>query len=88
MQKIQAIGAPFDINHSSCSDLKPKYFDWTSDEFPVKVFMDGAIGMGMTYQKKPGEKKIAWVCESRAIFHSMCFPRDLWESNIQNITST
>lgn len=87
MQKIQAIGAPFDIKHSSCSDLTPKYFDWTSEDFPVKVFIDGGIGMGMTYQKKPGEKKIAWVCESRAIFHLMHFPRDLWETNIQNIAS-
>lgn len=88
MKKMQAIGAPFTIEHSSCSDLKPKYFDWTNEDFPVKVFIDGAIGVGMSYQKKPGEKKIAWVCESRAIFHSMSFPRDLWETNIQNIASS
>lgn len=88
MKKIQAIGAPFDINHSSCSDLKPKNFDWTLEDFPVKVFIDGAIGMGMTYQKKLGEKKIAWICESRAIFHSLHVPRDLWESNLQDIASS
>ena len=88
MKKIQAVGAPFLLEHSSCSDLKPKHFDWTSEDFPIKVFIDGAIFHGMTYQKKLGEKKIAWVCESRAIFHSMHVPRDLWESNIQNIAST
>ena len=84
---MQAIGAPFLVEHSSCSDLKPKYFDWTPNDHPVKVFIDGAIPMGLSYQKKPGEKKIAWICESRAIFHSMSFPRDLWESNIVQIAN-
>ena len=82
---MQAIGAPFIIDHSSCSDLKPKYFDWTSEDFPTKVFIDSAISAGMTYQKKPGERKIAWVCESRAIFHLMSFPRDLWEKEFYKI---
>jgi len=85
MKKMQAIGAPFLIEHSSCSDLKPKYFDWTSEDFPVKVFIDGAIATGMSYIKKPGERKIAWVCESRAIFHLMSFPRDLWEKEFNRI---
>ena len=85
MKKLQAIGAPFCVQHSSCSDIKPKHFDWTSDDFPIKVFIDGAIGMGMSYERKLGEKKIAWVCESRAIFHSMSFPRDLWEQNFTQI---
>lgn len=88
MQQMQAIGAPFAIEHSSCSDLKPKQFDWTSEDHPVKVFIDGGIATGMTYQKKPGERKIAWVCESRAIFHLANFPRELWESNLLQISSS
>lgn len=84
---MQAIGAPFTIQHSSCSDLKPKQFDWTSDDHPVKVFIDGGIAAGMSYQKKPGERKIAWVCESRAIFHSMHLPREVWEANLIQIAN-
>ena len=87
MQKMQAIGAPFDIHHSSCSDLTPKQFDWTIEDYPVKVFIDSGIAAGMTYQKKKGERKIAWVCESRAIFHLMHFPRDVWESKLLEIAS-
>jgi hypothetical protein len=88
MKKMQAIGAPFTIEHSSCSDLKPKEFDWTPDDHPIKVFIDGAIASGISYQKKLGERKIAWVCESRVIFHSMHFPRDIWENNIVMIASS
>jgi hypothetical protein len=88
MFKLQAIGAPFDTKHSSCSDLKPKHFDWISEDHPVKVFIDGAIVSGMSYRKKPGEKKIAWVCESRAIFHSLNFPREIWELNITEIAES
>ena len=84
---MQAIGAPFEIQHSSCSDLKPKQFDWTLDDHPVKVFIDGGIAAGMSYQKKPGERKIAWVCESRAIFHSMHLPREVWDANVAHIAS-
>ena len=85
MKKLQAIGAPFPIEFSSCSNLKPKHFDWTTDEFPVKVFIDGGISTGMSYEKKPGEQKIAWVCESRTIFHAMNFPREVWEEDFNKI---
>jgi hypothetical protein len=88
MQKMQAIGAPFIVEHSSNSDLKPKYFDWTIEDYPVKVFIDGAIATGMSYHKRAGEKKIAWVCESRAIFHLMSFPRDIWESKLEEISNS
>lgn len=87
MQKMQAIGAPFLVEHSSNSDLKPKLFDWTDGEFPVKVFIDAAIVPGMGYQKNAGEKKIAWVCESRAIFHSWHVPVDVWAEHIATIAS-
>jgi hypothetical protein len=85
MEKLQAIGAPFNIKFSSCSDVKPKLFEWTEEEQPIKVFIDGGIISGLGYEKKPEEKKIAWVCESRSIFHTMHMPRDSWEKNIENI---
>lgn len=87
MEKLQVFGAGFDVNHSSCSDLKPKTFEWTTEESPIKVFIDSAIVSGMNYEKKSGEKKIAWVCESRAIFHSWFVPVDVWETYIENIAS-
>lgn len=85
MKKVQAFGAPFVIQHSSCSDLKPKTFEWTLDDQPIKVFIDGAILPGMEYQKKEGEIKVAWVCESRTIFHTMHVPRDTWINNLEKI---
>jgi len=85
MKKIQAIGAPFPIEYSSCSNLKPKTFEWTTDDCDIKVFIDKAIASGVAYNKKPNEKKIAWVCESRAIFHAWMFPEDIWEKNIERL---
>ena len=85
MEKVQAIGAPFVIEHSSCSDLKPKTFQWTLEDCPIKVFIDGAIMSGIEYVKKEGEVKVAWVCESRTIFHTMHVPRDTWMNNLEKI---
>ena len=85
MKKIQAIGAPFPIEYSSCSNLKPKTFEWTTDDCDIKVFIDKAIASGIAYNKKPNEKKVAWVCESRAIFHAWMFPEDIWEKNIERL---
>ena len=87
MNKMQAIGAGFLTQYSTNSDLKPKLFEWTQEDSPVKVFIDGAIFPGMGYQKKSGEKKIAWVCESRAIFHSWNVPIDIWSEHIKTIAS-
>lgn len=87
MKQIQAIGSPFYTHLSSCSHLKPKLFEWTNEDRPIKVFMDGAIAPGINYSKKQGEKKIAWVCESRAIFHAWHIPENVWEQNIDYIAS-
>lgn len=85
MEYVQAIGAPFLTQFSSNSDLKPKKFEWTLDDSPIKVFMDSAIPHGIRYQKKPGEKKVAWVCESRAIFYSWSIPRDVFSRMIPEL---
>lgn len=83
INQVQAIGAPFDIQYSSCSNFKPKKFQWVMDDRPIKVFIDGAIGPGVNYKKRNGEKKIAWVCESRAIFHAWHIPMDLWDQHLK-----
>jgi hypothetical protein len=82
IQQVQAIGAPFNLEHSSCSDIKPKTFEWVLSDVPIKVFIDGAIGPGINYKKRQQEKKIAWVCESRAIFHEWHIQMDLWEQHL------
>ncbi len=88
MNMIQAFGAPFNLDHSSCSDLTPKLFNWTKEDSPIKVFIDRGILTGMNYVKKEGEKKIAWVCESRVVFHRSSIPRDIWEENIATIADS
>lgn len=85
MEYVQAIGNPFSIEYSSNSDLKPKKFEWTTQDCPIKVFMDSAIPHGINYKKKPGEKKIAWVCESRAIFHAWSIPKDVFSSLVPKL---
>ena len=85
---MQAIGGQFYAHQSSCSDKVPKYFSWTREDASIKVFMDDAISHGLNYSKKIGEKKIAWVCESRAIFFDYLFPKDIFETNLQKISES
>ena len=85
MEYVQAIGSPFLVEFSSNSDLKPKKFEWTTQDCPIKVFIDSAIPHGINYKKKPGEKKIAWICESRAIFHAWSIPRDAFSELIPKL---
>lgn len=86
MEQMQAIGAPFYTHLSTCSDFKPSLFEWTQEDRPIKVFMDGAIIPGARYAKKPGEKKIAWVCESRAIFHAWHVAENVWKQALDIIS--
>lgn len=85
MDYVQAIGSPFLLEFSSNSDLKPKKFEWTSQDSLIKVFIDSAIPHGIKYNKKPGEKKVAWICESRAIFHSWFVPQDVLDKLIPQL---
>jgi hypothetical protein len=77
---VTAYGAPFHIHLSSNSDLLPRDFRWTQEDTPIKVFIDAAIPVGLDYQKKPGEKKIAWVCESRSIFYEWGVKKEVFNS--------
>ena len=85
MELVQAIGAPFNLHQSSCSDKQPKLFSWTGDDAPIKVYIDGAITHGYTQPKKRGEKKIAWICESRAIFYNHMVPQDIFEKHLDHM---
>jgi hypothetical protein len=87
MNKMQAIGAGFPVEYSGCSNIKPKYFSWSVEDCPIKVFIDSAIIPGMGYEKKPGEKKIAWIAESCAIFYSWVCPEEIWEKNLEKISN-
>lgn len=64
--KVRAIGAPFDTNYSSCSNITPTNFTWSSEKGDWDVHID----RGMMYQpdfSTPKEKRYGWVCESRFI---------------------
>lgn len=65
MIKIQGIGCPFTIEHSSCSTLVPKNFIWTREQQEIQIYIDGGIFRGLTQPYH--NKKYAWICESRFI---------------------
>jgi len=64
--KIKAIGAPFDTQYSSCSDLKPLEFSWTTEKGDCDVYIDRAI-MYQPDLTTSKENRFGWVCESRFI---------------------
>jgi hypothetical protein len=67
MNKIQCIGAGFDLNYSSCSNKKPKTFSWTSEQMDNQVLVDMTILFSNQYQKESTQKRYGWVCESTSI---------------------
>jgi hypothetical protein len=62
---IQAIGSPFNTEHSSCGTRTPETFSWTRTEQPIKVRIDHALNDGLSDTNKQG--KYGWTCESKAI---------------------
>lgn len=66
MNRIKGIGLPFPQEYSSCSNLPPVNFRWTStDECKYQVYIDDAIDQGLLAQAGPN--KYGWLCESREI---------------------
>ena len=64
--KIKTIGAPFETQYSSCSNLKPKNFDWTLDNSNIVVHIDR--GMFLVPQASTlKQNTFGWICESRFI---------------------
>ena len=45
--KWDVIGAPFSGHQSSCSNLKPKMFDWEDVELDVELWIDASIEEGL-----------------------------------------
>ena len=66
--KIQGIGLPFSPHQSSCSNRKPKNFEWTYNFSEIQVWMDMHIPIGATKIKLNSDiKKYGWFCESREV---------------------
>jgi hypothetical protein len=64
--KIRGIGAPFETLYSSCSNLKPKKFNWVQENGAVDVHIDN----GLLYHpdpQTPKHKRFGWICESKDI---------------------
>lgn len=64
--KVRAIGAPFEIQHSSCSNLTPSNFIWTTEKAEWDVYIDRAI-MQQPDLSISKEKRYGWICESKFI---------------------
>ena len=65
--KLQCVGAGFNPDHSSCSNLKPKTFEWTTESQEHQVLIDNAILYSNQIEKESNQKRYGWVCESSAI---------------------
>lgn len=64
--KWDVYGAPFDLEYSSCSNIKPVMFSWKDVELDVEIWVDVAIEQGLVTPKRRANK-YAWICESRSI---------------------
>ena len=64
--KIKAYGAPFEIQYSSCSNIKPTQFDWSISEGNIEVWIDDAL-LHKPDTKTAKENRYGWLCESSVI---------------------
>jgi hypothetical protein len=76
MDLIKGIGMPFPAEYSSCSNLKPDLFSWTSGDSDVHVYIDGKVIDGL--QTERHSLKFGWLCESPEIIS------DVYETIRQN----
>lgn len=71
-EKVRAIGEPFRIPWSSCSDIEPTLFEWTHEDVDLCVYIDFAIINSLgTIFKKPKKLNIGWLCESVTINYQL-----------------
>ncbi len=70
--RVLGVGFPFATTASSCSNRRPRLFDWTGDRAKATVdtvvYMDGAILDGLEAEGR----KIAWLLESPAVLRVKC----------------
>ena len=69
--KVRGIGSPFNLEWSSCSNIKPSYFEWSDQESDFDVFIDYAILEAYKHQNKKNVLKFGWLCESISIFENL-----------------
>jgi len=68
MIEVQGLGLPFDVRHSSCSNMTPTNFRWSSEPQDIQVVVDnGIVNILPGIQNYPCEYRFGWICESRAI---------------------
>ena len=67
-EKVKAIGEPFRIPWSSCSDIEPTLFEWTHEESDLCIYIDYGIinNLGNITKNKKG-LNVGWLCESITI---------------------
>lgn len=83
--KIKAVGAPFNISHSSCSNFSPTLFDWDKNDGDIIAYIDYGIYDGIKTPKSFSKLKVGWLCESITIFPHIY---DFIEKNYNNIFSS
>lgn len=67
-EKVRAIGEPFNISWSSCSNIKPALFEWTNEDSDLCIYIDHGILSNLNkLTKKPKKLNIGWLCESIGI---------------------
>jgi hypothetical protein len=65
MDLIKGMGLPFPPEFSSCSNLPPRLFRWTTEDVEAIVYIDDKILDGL--QTPRNDFKFGWLCESREI---------------------
>jgi len=69
---LKAFGAPFNIEHSSCSNIKPTLFDWTKSDSDIEVFIDYSIVQeSFSITKNQSVLRVGWLCESVTIYGNL-----------------
>lgn len=69
--KVKGIGSPFNLDFSSCSNNKPKFFDWSNEDSDFYVLIDYSILDSYKYKKIKNVPKFGWLCESISIFENL-----------------
>lgn len=74
MNKLFGYGLPFEKKYSSCSNIKPKTFEWVNGDWNrgdgIEVWIDHAALEG-TKVGKLKTHKVLWLCESSEIINSI-----------------
>lgn len=68
---LKVFGAPFNINNSSCSNTKPKLFDWTEEDCDIEVFIDHSMMEELSKCKNKSTLRVGWLCESTMINNNL-----------------